>query len=88
MEKITKQIWDKNDLPENLLEMLMDKYNEVKQTTKQPPDASAKAQLSSQLQIQSEQNLPLKEIIENITASNSTNTNQRNNIFTFEINYF
>lgn len=30
MEKINKQTWEKYDLPENLYELLMEKYNEIK----------------------------------------------------------
>lgn len=68
MEKITKQTWEKNDLPENLFELLMDKYNEVKGTTQ--PEANVIANLTSQPQIKKEQSLPMKE---NIEKSNQCN---------------
>lgn len=70
MEKITKQTWEKYDLPENLYELLMDKYNEVKATAQ--PDANVKANFPSQPQIQKEQGLP--------QTLNLENTNQCKNL--------
>lgn len=35
MEKLTLQTWEKLDLPENLYELLMEKYNQEKNTQTQ-----------------------------------------------------
>ncbi len=37
MEKITKQSWEKYDLPENLYELLIEKYNEIKENSQSIP---------------------------------------------------
>jgi hypothetical protein len=68
MEKITKQTWEKYDLPENLFELLMEKYNEVKGTTQL--DVNSKANVNSQPPTQKEQILPLKEKSENVNQRN------------------
>jgi len=68
MEKITKQTWEKYDLPENLFELLMDKYNEVKGITQL--DVNSKANVNSGPPTQKEQILPLKENYENVNQRN------------------
>lgn len=77
MEKITKQTWEKYDLPENLFELLMDKYNEIKAASQ--PDLNSKSNLASQYSSAKVQTIPSEEITEN--------KNQRKNLIIFHKSY-
>jgi len=74
MEKITKQIWEKNDLPENLYELLMEKYNYEKSNSTSSIQQQKQDLKSPNIKSESEkQNETIKSQMQNINNTNQCN---------------